>query len=74
MADGMSLVGSLWQCTRAIDQTQFLMTFYPGGGMGGGELENGEVSPYIFGNVGALPRLAVRDSGIHRPRQTTGAP
>ncbi|WP_245435717.1 hypothetical protein [Microvirga calopogonii] len=24
------------------------MTFYPGGGVGGGEFENGEVSPYIF--------------------------
>jgi hypothetical protein len=25
-----------------------VITFYPGGGVGGGELENGEVSPYIF--------------------------
>jgi hypothetical protein len=48
MADGMSLAGSLWQCTRATDQSQFVMTFYPGGGVGGGEFENSEVSPYIF--------------------------
>ena len=48
MADGMSLAGLLWQCTRATDQSQFVMTFYPGGGVGGGELEKGEVSPYIF--------------------------
>ena len=25
-----------------------MITFYPGGGVGGGELGNGEVSPYIF--------------------------
>jgi hypothetical protein len=25
-----------------------VITFYPGGGVGGGELQNGEVSPYIF--------------------------
>jgi hypothetical protein len=48
MADGVSLTSSLWQCTRATDQSQFVITFYPGGGVGGGELENGEVSPYIF--------------------------
>ncbi len=48
LADGMSLAGSLWQCTRATDQSQFVMTFYPGGGVGGGEFENSEVSPYIF--------------------------
>ncbi len=48
VADGMSLAGSLWQCTRSTDQSQFVITFYPGGGVGGGELENGEVSPYIF--------------------------
>ena len=48
LADGMSLVGSLWQCTRATDQSQFVITFYPGGGVGGGELADGEVSPYIF--------------------------
>ncbi len=47
-ADGMSLAGSLWQCTRASDQSQFVITFYPGGGVGGGELMDGEVSPYIF--------------------------
>jgi hypothetical protein len=47
-ADGTSLAGSLWQCTRASDQSQFVITFYPGGGVGGGELQNGEVSPYIF--------------------------
>ncbi len=48
LADGMSLAGSLWQCTRASDQSQFVITFYPSGGVGGGELENDEVSPYIF--------------------------
>ncbi|MEE1613742.1 hypothetical protein [Microvirga sp. CF3016] len=48
MADGMSLAGSLWQCTRASDRSQFVITFYPGGGVGGGELQNDEVSPYIF--------------------------
>jgi len=48
VADGVNLAGSLWQCTRATDQSQFMITFYPGGGVGGGELENGEVSPYIF--------------------------
>jgi hypothetical protein len=48
VADGMSLAGSLWQCTRSTDQSQFVITFYPGGGVGGGELENDEVSPYIF--------------------------
>ncbi|MBL0408132.1 hypothetical protein JKG68_30025 [Microvirga aerilata] len=48
LADGLNLAGSLWQCTRASDRTQFVITFYPGGGVGGGEFENGEVSPYIF--------------------------
>jgi hypothetical protein len=48
IADGLSLAGSLWQCTRASDRTQFVITFYPGGGVGGGEFENDEVSPYIF--------------------------
>jgi hypothetical protein len=48
IADGLSLAGSLWQCTRATDRSQFVITFYPGGGVGGGELEGGEVSPYIF--------------------------
>jgi hypothetical protein len=48
IADGMSLTGSLWQCTRATDRSQFVITFYPGGGVGGGEFQNGEVSPYIF--------------------------
>jgi len=48
MADGMSLAGSLWQCTRAVDQSQFVITFYPGGGVGSGELQDEEVSPYIF--------------------------
>lgn len=49
LADGISLAGSLWQCTRATDQSRFVITFYPGGGgVGGGELENDEVSPYIF--------------------------
>jgi hypothetical protein len=47
-ADGTSLAGSLWRCTRASDHSQFVITFYPGGGVGGGELQEGEVSPYIF--------------------------
>ncbi len=45
VADGMSLAGSLWQCTRSTDQSQFVITFYPGGEVGGGELQNNEVSP-----------------------------
>jgi hypothetical protein len=48
IADGLSLAGSLWQCTRASDQSQFVITFYPGGGVGSGELQAEEVSPYIF--------------------------
>jgi len=48
IADGLSLAGSFWQCTRALDRTQFVITFYPGGGVGGGEYEKGKVSPYIF--------------------------
>ena len=48
LADGTSLAGSLWQCSRASDRSQFVIAFYPGGGVGGGELQNGEVSPYIF--------------------------
>ncbi|MBB3020789.1 hypothetical protein FHR70_003877 [Microvirga lupini] len=48
IADGMSLAGSLWRCTRASDQSQFVVTFYPGGGVGGGEMEGSEVSPYVF--------------------------
>lgn len=48
IADGLNLAGSLWQCTRASDRSQFVITFYPGGGVGGGELETREVSPYIF--------------------------
>ncbi|PVE23445.1 hypothetical protein DC522_15670 [Microvirga sp. KLBC 81] len=47
-ADSTSLAGSLWRCTRASDQSRFVITFYPGGGVGGGELHDGEVSPYIF--------------------------
>jgi hypothetical protein len=56
MADGLSLAGSLWRCTRASDQSQFVITFYPGGGVGGGEFENGEVSPYIFDASRTKPR------------------
>jgi hypothetical protein len=48
LADGLNLAGSLWQCTRSSDRSQFVITFYPGGGVGGGEFGNGEVSPYIF--------------------------
>jgi hypothetical protein len=46
VADGFGLAGSLWQCTRSSDRSQFVITFYPG--VGGGEFANGEVSPYIF--------------------------
>jgi hypothetical protein len=55
LADGMSLAGSLWRCTRSSDRSQFVITFYPGGRVGGGELENGEVSPYIFDATRAKP-------------------
>lgn len=48
LADDLSLSGSLWRCTRDTDRSQFVITFYPGGGVGGGELQNGEVSPYIY--------------------------
>jgi hypothetical protein len=48
LPDGIGLAGTLWQCTRATDQSRFVITFYPGGGVGGGEFENDEVSPYIF--------------------------
>src|SRR5215203_4612665 len=48
LADGADLAGSLWMCARAKDGSQFVITFYPGGGVGGGEFENREVSPYIF--------------------------
>ncbi len=48
LADGASLAGSLWRCTRASDQSRFVITFYPGGGVGGGEVQDEEVSPYIF--------------------------
>ncbi len=48
IADGMSLAGSLWRCTRASDQSQFVIIFYPGGGVGGGELQDEEMSPDIF--------------------------
>jgi hypothetical protein len=47
-ADGAGLAGSFWLCTRASDQSQFVITFYPGGGVGGGELQEGEIGPYIF--------------------------
>jgi len=48
VADGMSLAGSFWRCTRAADRSQFIIAFYPGGGVGGGDLRDGEVIPYIF--------------------------
>ena len=48
LAGGVSLAGSLWQCTRASDKSQFVITFYPVGGVGGGEVQDGEVSPYIY--------------------------
>ncbi|MET0532412.1 MAG: hypothetical protein ABW003_29530 [Microvirga sp.] len=48
LADSTSLADTLWRCTRSTDRSQFVITFYPGGGVGGGELEGGEVSPYIY--------------------------
>jgi hypothetical protein len=48
LADSMSLADTLWRCTRSTDRSQFVITFYQGGGVGGGELESGEVSPYIY--------------------------
>jgi uncharacterized cupredoxin-like copper-binding protein len=34
VADGINLAGSLWQCTRASDQSQFVITFYQEVGLG----------------------------------------
>jgi len=48
VAGGVSLAGSLRQCTRVSDRSLFVITFYPGGGVGVGDFENSEVSPYIF--------------------------
>jgi len=48
LADGMTLAGSMWSCVRERDNSQFLIVFYPDGGVGGGEMERGEVSPYVF--------------------------
>jgi hypothetical protein len=36
VADGINLAGSLWQCTRSTDRSQFVITFYAGGGIGEG--------------------------------------
>lgn len=47
-ADTPSLAGSYWRCTRGSDQSQFIIVFYRTGGVGGGELQAGEVSPYIY--------------------------
>jgi len=47
-ADGISLAGSLWRCTQAADKSQLIIAFYPGGGVGGGEIRDGKVFPYIF--------------------------
>ena len=47
IADGLNLAGSLGRCTRSSDQSQFVITFYPGGGVGGGELQNREVIPTV---------------------------
>jgi hypothetical protein len=44
----ISLSGTLWMCTRATDASQFVITFYPDRGVGGGEFQAGEVSPYVF--------------------------
>lgn len=48
LADGANLTRTMWTCTRARDGSQFLIAFYPGGGVGGGEMERREVSPYVF--------------------------
>lgn len=48
MAESASLSGSLWLCTRASDHSQFMIAFYAGGGVGGGAIQAGEVSPYVF--------------------------
>jgi hypothetical protein len=74
LADGMSLAGSLWQCTRATDQSRFVITFYPGGGVGGGELENDEVSPYIFDASRTKPGDLARPVGTGRPAVHMGVP
>jgi hypothetical protein len=65
VADGMSLAGSLWQCTRSTDQSQFVITFYPGGEVGGGELQNNEVSPTSSTPPGRSRGVA-RDMGTDR--------
>ncbi|WP_246179386.1 hypothetical protein [Microvirga thermotolerans] len=48
LADETALAGSMWTCTRARDGSQFLIVFYPDGGVGGGEVDKGAVSPYVF--------------------------
>ncbi|MBZ6078765.1 hypothetical protein [Microvirga puerhi] len=48
LANGPTLAGSLWNCTRARDGSQFLIAFYPDGGVGGGEIDRSVVSPYVF--------------------------
>ena len=71
-ADGTSLAGSLWRCTRASDRSQFVITFYPGGGVGGGELQNGEVSPYIF-DASRIKKASGLDTGSRRSGALLGA-
>jgi hypothetical protein len=66
-ANGTNLAGSLWHCTRAIDQSHFVITFYPGGGVGGGEFQNDEVSPYIFDASRTKPGGVAREVGPDGP-------
>jgi len=42
------LSGTYWLCKRATDASQFLIAFFPGGGVGGGEIDGEEVIPYIY--------------------------
>ncbi|KAB0267863.1 hypothetical protein [Microvirga brassicacearum] len=47
-ANGASLSDTLWHCSRASDQSRFVIVFHADGGVGGGEIQNGAVSPYLF--------------------------
>ncbi|MCB8823259.1 hypothetical protein [Microvirga rosea] len=48
LADGVTLAATLWDCVRARDNSRFLIMFYPDGGVGGGEVDKGVVTPYAF--------------------------
>ncbi len=66
IADGLNLAGSLGRCTRSSDQSQFVITFYPGGGVGGGELQNREVSLY-WSCFGKMESTSMTQEDLHAP-------